>query len=84
MNSADFTRLGFDQYQATDLQILMNLKSSEDIRGWMDAVGSDDVEYGIKLLHTATEMQLLADTDVIVDKMSVTDLSLAKNILDRF
>lgn len=84
MNSADFTRLGFDQYQATDLQILMNLKSPEDISEWMQAVGAKDVQYGMNLLYTAAQLQILADIDKTIDNMPADSMSMAKNILDRF
>lgn len=70
MNKIDFSKLGFDSYQSIDLQILMSFKSADDIQGWMSAVGNDDILYGINLLQTACELQMLADIDHAVDNMS--------------
>ncbi len=58
----DFSRLGFDHYQSTDLRILMSLQTPEDIQEWMEAVGPDDVCYGISLIECAALAML--DEDV--------------------
>lgn len=58
----DFSRLGFDHYQSTDLRILMSLQTPEDIQGWMEAVGPDDVFYGLSLIECAA--LALLDEDV--------------------
>ena len=59
----DFSKLGFDEYESIDLSIMMNLKTAEDIREWMAAVGDEDVRYGIDLMTRACEMQRLKDID---------------------
>lgn len=58
----DFSRLGFDHYQSTDLRILMSLQTPEDIQEWMEAVGPDDVSYGLSLMECAALAML--DEDV--------------------
>jgi hypothetical protein len=58
----DFSRLGFDHYQSTDLRILMSLQTPEDIQEWIEAVGPDDVCYGISLMECAALASL--DEDV--------------------
>jgi hypothetical protein len=58
----DFSRLGFDHYQSTDLRILMSLQTPEDIQEWMEAVGPDDVCYGLALIECAALAAL--DEDV--------------------
>lgn len=58
----DFSRLGFDHYQSTDLRILMSLQTPEDIQEWMAAVGPDDVFYGLSLMECAALAML--DEDV--------------------
>ena len=49
----DFSRLGFDHYQSVDLRILMSLETPKDIREWAEAVGPDDVFYGLSLIECA-------------------------------
>lgn len=58
----DFSRLGFDHYQSVDLRILMSLQTPEDIQEWMEAVGPDDVCYGLSLMECAALAML--DEDV--------------------
>ena len=58
----DFSRLGFDHYQSVDLRILMSLQTPEDIQEWMEAVGPDDVFYGLSLIECAALAML--DEDV--------------------
>ena len=58
----DFSRLGFDHYQSTDLRILMSLQTPEDIQEWMEAVGPDDVFYGLSLIECVALAML--DEDV--------------------
>ena len=58
----DFRRLGFDSYQSTDLRIIMSLQTPEDIQEWMEAVGKDDVFYGLSLIECAALAML--DEDV--------------------
>ena len=57
----DFSRLGFDHYQSVDLRILMSLQTPQDIREWMEAVGPDDVCYGISLMECAALASLDED-----------------------
>jgi hypothetical protein len=60
----DFSRLGFDHYQSVDLRILMSLQTPEDIQEWAEAVGPDDVFYGLSLIECAALAML--DEDVAV------------------
>jgi hypothetical protein len=62
----DYSKLGFNEYQSVDLSIIMSLRTPEQIQEWADAVGPDDVNYGISLVHCAT----LALLDEEVDAMS--------------
>jgi hypothetical protein len=59
----DFGQLGFNQYQITDMIIVMNLKTAEEIQDWMAAVGAEDVIYAISLLEQAALIQLDLDTE---------------------
>lgn len=70
MNKHDFSKLGFDEYESIDLKIMMNLETKEDIQEWMEAVGEDDVRYGIELLSRACELQLLKDIDDSVSEQT--------------
>lgn len=81
MNKDDFSKLGFNAYQSIDLQILMDLKSLSEIQEWMTIVGKDDVDYGINLLQTACEMQILDDIDFVVDRMTPAELELAQEAI---
>jgi len=63
----DYSRLGFDSYQSTDLRILMSLNTKEQMQEWMDAVGTEDFHYAMTLLETAAELTLLEDIDAIVE-----------------
>jgi hypothetical protein len=58
----DFGRLGFDHYQSVDLRILMSLETPGDIQEWIEAVGEDDVFYGLSLIECAALAAL--DEDV--------------------
>lgn len=70
MNKTDFSKLGFNSYQSIDLQIMMSLKTPAEMQEWMSAVGDKDVAYGLNLLQTACEMQILEDIDTAVGNMS--------------
>lgn len=59
----DFSQLGFTKYQVADMNIVMNLKTTEEIRDWMVAVGADDVQYAISLLEQAALLELDNTTD---------------------
>ena len=63
MSKDDFSKLGFDSYESGNLSILMNLKTADEIKEWMEAVGDDEVRAGLELLAHACEMQLLDDID---------------------
>ena len=54
----DFAQLGFNRYQVSDMNIVMNLKTPEEIQDWMVAVGADDVKYAISLLEQAALLEL--------------------------
>jgi hypothetical protein len=59
----DFAQLGFNRYQVSDMNIVMNLKTPEEIQDWMVAVGAEDVTYAIGLLEQAALAQLDLDTE---------------------
>lgn len=82
MDTNDFSRLGFDSYKAKDLSIIMSLTTKDEIKNWMLSVGSDDVEYGMQLLETAMQMQLLEEIDFAVDNMN--SFVQAKKVLSKF
>ena len=69
MNKHDFSKMGFDSYEAGNLSIMMNLKTAEEIKEWMESVGDDEVRAGLELLQYACEMQRLKDIDDEVDAM---------------
>jgi hypothetical protein len=58
----DFGRLGFDHYQSVDLRILMSLETPRDMQEWAEAVGPEDVCYGLALMECAALAAL--DEDV--------------------
>ena len=61
----NFAQLGFNQYQVADMNIVMNLKTPEEIQGWMVAVGAEDVTYAISLLEQAALLELDSATDTM-------------------
>jgi hypothetical protein len=61
----DFSRLGFDHYQSIDLRILMSLQTPQDMQEWAEAVGPDDVFYGLSLMECAALAMLDADVDAM-------------------
>lgn len=61
----DFSKLGFDKYEINDFNIMMSLKTRDQIREWMDAVGYDDVCYGITLVLLAALAVLDEDTEAM-------------------
>ena len=70
MNKTDFSKLGFNSYQCVDLQIILSLRSKADMAEWMEAVGPEDVDYGINLLKTAAELQAWHDVDDATSTMT--------------
>ena len=61
----DFAQLGFNRYQVSDMNIVMNLKTPEEIQDWMVAVGAADVAYAISLLEQAALLELDSATDTM-------------------
>ena len=61
----DFSQLGFNRYQVSDMNIVMNLKTPEEIQDWMVAVGAADVAYAISLLEQAALLELDSATDTM-------------------
>jgi hypothetical protein len=61
----DFSRLGFDHYQSVDLRILMSLETPRDMQEWAEAVGPEDVCYGLALMECAALAMLDADVDAM-------------------
>ena len=59
----DFSRLGFTEYQVSDMKIVMSLVTPEQIQGWMVAVGAEDVTYAIGLLEQAALLELDRETE---------------------
>jgi hypothetical protein len=59
----DFSQLGFNRYQVADMNIVMSLKTPEEIQDWMMAVGAEDVTYAIGLLEQAALLELDNATD---------------------
>jgi hypothetical protein len=70
----DFSRLGFDHYQSIDLRIIMSLQTPQDIQEWMEAVGEEDVFYGLSLIECAALAMLDEDVEAMTtypDAMAV-------------
>jgi hypothetical protein len=61
----NFAQLGFNRYQVSDMNIVMNLKTPEEIQDWMLAVGAEDVAYAISLLEQAALLELDSATDTM-------------------
>ena len=61
----NFSQLGFNQYQVSDMNIVMSLKTPEEIQDWMLAVGAADVAYAISLLEQAALLELDSATDTM-------------------
>ena len=51
--------------QKNDIRILVSLKNTEEVQEWMEAVGWEDVLYGMTLLEVAA----LKELDTIVGEM---------------
>ena len=60
----DFSRLGFTDYQSTDLRILLSLETPELMQEWRNAVSEQDRLYAASLL----EMLSLSLVDEAVDR----------------
>jgi len=73
----DYGRYGFDQYQTTDLQIIMNLETKEDMREFAETVGHEDVQYGLALLETLALAVLDEETE------SMTEFPQAREVIER-
>jgi|DEB0MinimDraft_3_1074331.scaffolds.fasta_scaffold78724_4 phosphoenolpyruvate synthase/pyruvate phosphate dikinase len=73
----DYGRYGFDQYQITDLQIIMNLETKEDMREFAETVGHEDVQYGLALLETLALAVLDEETE------SMTEFPQAREVIER-
>lgn len=73
MNPDDFSKLGFNKYQSTDLFIIMNLKTAEEMQEWMNAVGPEDVAYGMDLLSKAAEAAKLDEIDNMVSRSDLVE-----------
>jgi len=73
----DYGRYGFDQYQITDLQIIMNLETKEDMREFAETVGQEDVHYGLSLLETLALAVLDEETE------SMTEFPQALEVIER-
>ena len=63
----DYGRYGFDQYQITDLQIIMNLETKEDMREFAETVGPEDVQYSMSLLETLALAVLDEETESMTE-----------------
>lgn len=56
--------------QKDDLRIMLSLRGKEQIQEWMDAVGYEDVMYGISLMEIAAIKELereITDSEHMVD-----------------
>jgi phosphoenolpyruvate synthase/pyruvate phosphate dikinase len=73
----DYGRYGFDQYQITDLQIIMNLETKEDMREFAETVGPEDVQYSMSLLETLALAVLDEETE------SMTEFPQALELIER-
>ena len=62
-NKPNYGKLGFTEYQLNDFNIVMSLKTTEQIHDWMESVGHDDVCYGITLVELAAHTMLDQETD---------------------
>lgn len=62
--SYDFSRLGFTDYQSTDLRILLSLETPELMQEWRNAVSEQDRQYAASLL----EMLSLSLVDEAVER----------------
>ena len=63
--------------QLSDLAILMSLNTPELMNEWIDAVGPDDVNYGLALLRTAA-LDMLDQMDMDPDAADIAAACLAK------
>lgn len=70
----NYGQLGFTEYQLNDFNIVMSLKTTEQIQDWMTSVGYEDVCYGITLVAIAAHTLLDQETEDMTefpDAMSV-------------
>ena len=73
----DYGRYGFDKYQVTDLRILMDLNSKDDMQEFIEIVGQEDVHYGLALLETLALAVLDEETE------SMTEFPQALEVIER-
>jgi hypothetical protein len=80
--NVDFSKLGFNDFEVNDLQILMSLKTPKQFREWSMTVGVDDTCYGFALLECAALAMLdheTRDMGTFPDAMNVIDVIRNKN-----
>ena len=74
----NYGQLGFTEYQLNDFNIVMSLKTTEQIQDWMESVGYDDVCYGITLVELAAHTLLDQETD------KMTEFPEAMSVISKF
>ena len=75
---AEFTKLGFTEYESINLSIMMSLKTPGEMQEWAQAVGREDVAHGLHLLRMAAELQEWDD----IDNAEIEDFSLANEVIN--
>ena len=73
----DYGRYGFDKYQVTDLRILMDLNSKDDMQEFIEIVGQEEVQYGLDVLETLALAVLDEETE------SMTEFPQALEVIER-
>lgn len=79
--SYDFSRLGFTDYQSTDLKILLSLETPELMQQWRNAVSEQDRQYAASLLEMLSIS--LIDEAVERDENCVLANIAIKNIMKK-
>lgn len=79
--SYDFSRLGFTDYQSTDLKILLSLETPELMQEWRNAVSEQDRQYAASLLEMLSIS--LIDEAVERDENCVLANIAIKNIMKK-
>jgi hypothetical protein len=74
----NYGKLGFTEYQLNDFNIVMSLKTTEQIHDWMESVGYEDVCYGITLVELAAHTLLDQETD------AMTEFPEAMSVISKF
>lgn len=75
-----------NDYDRSNLEFLLSIKTDEDWQNWADAVDADDLDYAMELIKTAQAENEVFQMELAeaLQESEGMDCTLAKNVLDKF